>query len=119
MIFVAAGTRDGRDLTQLLVKKGYEVTASVVSSYGEKLLEACGKRLVINDDPLDEAGLIRYIKAHDIRLFVDASHPYAVNVSQNAMAATEKLGIPYIRYERDITEFPYEKLHSVLERMSF
>jgi len=113
MIFVAAGTRDGRDLTQLLVKKGYEVTASVVSSYGEKLLEACGKRLVINDGPLDEAGLIRYIKAHDIRLFVDASHPYAVNVSQNAMAATEKLGIPYIRYERDITEFPYEKLHIV------
>ena len=113
MIFVAAGTRDGRDLTQLLVKKGYEVTASVVSSYGEKLLEACGKRLVINDEPLDEAGLIRYIKAHDIRLFVDASHPYAVNVSQNAMAATEKLGIPYIRYERDITEFPYEKLHIV------
>lgn len=113
MIFVAAGTRDGRDLTQLLVKKGYEVTASVVSSYGEKLLEACGKRLVINDEPLDEAGLMRYIKAHDIRLFVDASHPYAVNVSQNAMAATEKLGIPYIRYERDITEFPYEKLHIV------
>lgn len=113
MIFVAAGTRDGRDLTQLLVKKGYEVTASVVSSYGEKLLEACGKRLVINDEPLDEAGLIRYIKAHDIRFFVDASHPYAVNVSQNAMAATEKLGIPYIRYERDITEFPYEKLHIV------
>ena len=29
------------------------------------------------------------------------------------MAATEKLGIPYIRYERDITEFPYEKLHIV------
>ena len=53
MIFVAAGTRDGRDLTQLLVKKGYEVTASVVSSYGEKLLEACGKRLAINDEPLD------------------------------------------------------------------
>ena len=39
MIFVAAGTQDGRELTGLLLDAGYKVTASVVSHYGEQLLE--------------------------------------------------------------------------------
>ena len=34
MIFVAAGTQDGRELTGLLLDAGYKVTASVVSHYG-------------------------------------------------------------------------------------
>ena len=39
MIFVAAGTQDGRELAGALLQAGYDVTASVVSSYGEKLLK--------------------------------------------------------------------------------
>lgn len=111
MIFVAAGTQDGRELTALLLQKGYAVTASVVSHYGEQLLAASGSgRLVINEEPLDEEGLSAYMKDHDIRLFVDASHPYAVHVSENAMLACHKLGIPYIRYERSLTELSYEDI---------
>ncbi|WP_298463239.1 precorrin-6A reductase [uncultured Mitsuokella sp.] len=109
MIFVAAGTQDGRELTKLLLERGHAVTASVVSHYGEQLLAAAGgSRLVINDEPLDEEGLVQYLQAHGIRLFVDASHPYAVHVSQNAMSACRRLGIPYIRYERSLTELSYE-----------
>lgn len=109
MIFVAAGTQDGRELTALLLKKGYDVTASVVSRYGEQLLAASGSsHLVINDEPLDEKGLLAYLPQHDIRLFVDASHPYAVHVSENAMAACRRLGIPYIRYERSLAELSYD-----------
>lgn len=111
MIFVAAGTQDGRELTRLLLEHGHAVTASVVSHYGQQLLAAAGNsQLVINDEPLDEEGLVCYLQEHDIRLFVDASHPYAVHVSENAMAACHRLGLPYIRYERSLTELSYENI---------
>ena len=114
MIFVAAGTQDGRELAAALTRRGHEVIASVVSRYGEQLLAACGsERLTVNDEPLDEAGLVRYIKLHGIRAFVDASHPYAVNVSKNAMAACHQTGVPYIRYERALSALGYADIHLV------
>ncbi len=109
MIFTAAGTQDGRELAGALLEAGYPVTASVVSSYGEKLLERY-PGLVINDKPLDEEGLTAYILRHGIRLFVDASHPYAANVSQNAMQACRAAGIPYIRYERRSVPVDYKNV---------
>ena len=107
MIFVAAGTQDGRELAGALLQAGYDVTASVVSSYGEKLLEQY-PRLIINDKPLDEDALKDYIWQHDIRIFVDASHPYAANVSGNAMRACRATNIPYIRYERASVPVDYD-----------
>ena len=54
-----------------------------------------------------------FFKEHDIRIFVDATHPYAVNVSCNAMTACAAAGLPYIRYERDVTDISYENVHLV------
>lgn len=108
MIFVVAGTQDGRELVKLLLDKGYDVAASVVSRYGGELLaHACGQKCLINDKPLDEEGLKNYLQVHHIRLLVDASHPYAANVSRNAMAVCKALAIPYIRYERDLSKLDY------------
>ena len=109
MIFVAAGTRDGRELVGYLLEHGERVLASVVSEYGERLLAQyapCVERgsLSVNDRPLDEAGLSECLRAHGIRALVDASHPYAANVSRNAIAACHALDLPYIRYEREAVQ---------------
>lgn len=109
MIFVAAGTQDGRELAGALLSAGYPVTASVVSSYGEKLLERY-PGIVVNDKPLDAEALEAYIREHGVRLFVDASHPYAANVSQNAMQACHAAAIPYIRYERQSVPVAYKNV---------
>lgn len=111
MIFVLAGTQDGREIARLLLERGHDVAASVVSSYGGELLaHACGQRCLINDKPLDEAALKGYLQAHDIRLLVDASHPYAANVSRNAIAVCQELSLPYIRYERDLSKLDYDMI---------
>ena len=111
MIFVLAGTQDGRELVKMLLENGYDVAASVVSRYGGELLaHACGQKCLINDKPLDEQALQAYMRTQQISLLVDASHPYAANVSRNAMAACSALSIPYIRYERDLTELAYDKI---------
>ena len=111
MIFVLAGTQDGREIAKMLLENGYDVAASVVSRYGGELLaHACGQKCLINDKPLGEQALQAYMRTQQISLFVDASHPYAANVSRNAMAACSALSIPYIRYERDLTELAYDKI---------
>lgn len=108
MIFVSAGTKDGRELAGYLLQQGYQVTASVVSQYGESLLEQY-QGLEINCQPLDADGFVTYFAEHDVRLFVDASHPYAANASVNAMEACQRTDIPYIRYERQQTPLAYDK----------
>lgn len=112
MIFVSAGTKDGRELAVYLLKQGYEVVASVVSQYGEKLLEQY-QGMQVNCQPLDVDGFVAYFASHKIGLFVDASHPYAANASLNAMEACARAQIPYIRYERLQTPLDYDKAYYV------
>ena len=65
--------------------------------------------LVINDEPLDGEALENYFRSHRIKACVDASHPYAINASRNAMTACRGAGVPYLRYERDLTQLDYDK----------
>lgn len=112
MILVLAGTKDGRDLIELLASSGYKVMASVFSDYGGQLIHR--NHVLIHVGPLDAAGLVNLINMNHISIVVDASHPYAVNVSQNAMLACQTTGIHYLRYERSTVPMPvYDGLHVV------
>ena len=112
MIMVIAGTSDGRSLVQRLAREGYPLIVSVTTEYGKNLMEQEG--ILINDIPLDETGFIHFLHCHAITCIVDASHPYAVNVSRNAGYAAGKMGNPYIRYERPPALLPeYDKLYVV------
>ena len=112
MIFVIAGTEDGRELAGFLLNNGFEVTASVVSKYGKTLLERY-EGIQVNDKKLDENELVELLLTGDFEVLVDASHPYAVNISQNAMAACHRANIPYIRYERESISLTYDKIFHV------
>lgn len=41
-----------------------------------------------------------FVFQQNITAVLDASHPYATEISLNAIAVTQKLQIPYLRYER-------------------
>ena len=41
-----------------------------------------------------EAGLIAYLQTEQIDLLIDATHPFAAQISQNAAGAATKVGIP-------------------------
>lgn len=49
---------------------------------------------------LDSQTLEEFLHQQKITAVLDASHPYAVEISQRAISATQKLQIPYLRYER-------------------
>lgn len=114
MILVLAGTKDGRELITRLDQLHYPVLASVFSDYGRDLIE--NSNVLIHTGPLDDQGLTTLIGEHNITLLVDGSHPYAVNVSHNAIQASQNTGIHYLRYERPTIPMPiYEKLHVVTD----
>ncbi|MBN2041891.1 MAG: precorrin-6A reductase [Spirochaetes bacterium] len=98
MIWVIAGTKSARDLIDVLLKQ-YDVLASVVTGYGRVLLGE-KERLTILTGPLDMNDMQNLIKSHEINLIIDASHPFAAEVSANAVSVSEQTGVPYIRFER-------------------
>ncbi|WP_371371365.1 precorrin-6A reductase [Sporomusa aerivorans] len=110
MILVLAGTLDGRELAASLAQSGHQVLVSVISSYGRSLAELPG--ITVHTGELTLDGMKDLITNQQINTVVDASHPYAVNVSANAMAACEASPIKYIRYERSEVKVPeYERLY--------
>ena len=111
-IFLIAGTEDGRKLATFLHERGLDVTASVVSDYGRKLLETCAG-IKINDKPLNRDELEKFLRTGNFSVLVDASHPYAKNISTNAIDATRAAQIAYVRYERAEISFAYEKIFHV------
>lgn len=98
-IFVVAGTEDGRELAEFLLARGHEITASVVSEYGRKLLEQYdGIKIIARK--LDAEELAEILRTDKFQFLVDASHPYALRASGSALEACSRVNIPYVRFER-------------------
>lgn len=114
MIWVLAGTGDSFALIDHLKKRGKKIIASVVTEYGEKKLE--NKNIKVIKKRLNSLDMQELIKEYNIDLVVDATHPFAENVSKNSMAASRLTGIEYLRYERkgvDLAQYPAQYILTV------
>ncbi len=93
MILVLGGTVEARELLEKLDRP---YLYSSYSDYGKSLSGA--KNTV--SGPKDIAALKSLLIQNGITKVVDLTHPYATEISKNAMAATQELRIPYLRFER-------------------
>jgi precorrin-6A/cobalt-precorrin-6A reductase len=111
VIWVIAGTRDGREIAASLADRfPDQVFVTVVTSYGKEL--SAHEGLEIRVGRFTEEDMVRCIGEKKIGLMIDASHPYAAVVSRTARSACRRAGISYLRYERpEIALPPYEKLY--------
>lgn len=98
MILVLGGTSDSLQICKVLSEKEIDYIVSVTTDYGKKLSLQYSSKVL--EGKLDPEGMQKVIQAYDIECMIDATHPYAVEVSHNGMGVAQKLGIPYIRYER-------------------
>ena len=103
MILVLAGTTEGRNAVMALRQNGYHVAASVVSAYGSTLLGEIGADEVIQTR-WDADTLGEVLIEKQILMVVDATHPYAENISRLAIEVTREKAIPYLRFERSSTQ---------------
>ncbi|MGE5703412.1 MAG: precorrin-6A reductase [Clostridia bacterium] len=103
MILFLAGTSDARELAVLLKEQGYPLVAAVVTDSAAKSLHEQGIETRIGRLPLEQ--MVNFACEREVKVIVDATHPFAEEASKNAMACAEQLGVPYLRYERETREY--------------
>ena len=103
MIWVVGGTSNATEICERLAVAGLSVVVSVTTDFGRQLSEFSGIEVV--QGKLSLQGMEQLIQNHRVRLVVDASHPFASEVSTNAMQAAKNTAVPYLRFERANTRF--------------
>ncbi|MCX5780742.1 MAG: precorrin-6A reductase [Firmicutes bacterium] len=116
MIIVLGGTAEGRQMVSLLNQEAWPHTACVVSRYGAELL-GYNDSTRINQGRLDVAGLISLIIDTGAALLVDATHPFATEISRIGMEAATTCKIDYVRLERDAAVIPNDPLVKKVQAM--
>lgn len=98
MILVMSGTVNGNKIIKRLKNK-FKIVATTTTNYGANLAKNSGADEVISR-PLDKDDLVELINKKDVKVLIDATHPFAKEATKNAIDACEKTGIRYIRFER-------------------
>ncbi len=95
MIFVLGGTIDARFIVERIAAENVHVKLHTLTQYGASLASENSKAQsgALNSEQIEQ----QISKAWAV---VDASHPYAVNISKEAMDAAKKQQKPYLRFER-------------------
>ncbi len=99
MILVLGGTSDSIGICNLLNQRQLDYTVSVTTAYGEKLAKQCTDKVILKKLTLKD--MVDYIKKNNVTKIIDSTHPYAVEVSTNAIEASQITNINYIRFERE------------------
>lgn len=105
-ICVFAGTTEGRKLIEFLTgRPQLAVTACVATEYGRALLPTA-PGLIISDQRLNRDGMKTMMAAVRFDLVIDATHPYAVQATENIEAACRATGTEFLRLCRDADPVP-------------
>ncbi|MDO4344280.1 MAG: precorrin-6A reductase [Eubacteriales bacterium] len=99
---VFAGTTEGRELAEFLERCQVLADVCVATEYGGQLLKEC-RSCRVHAGRLDAEGMESLLKRtaeDETVLAVDATHPYASEVTKNVKAACEAAGAEYIRLLR-------------------
>ena len=122
MILVFGGTTEGRKAVEVLEEAGNAYYYSTKTGEQDITLHH-GSRL---DGAMDAEAMQTFCREHDIRLMVDAAHPFASQLHQAIAQVSESQDIPTIRFERiypprdpdiiwinDYSQIPHD-IHSLL-----
>ncbi|MFC6169950.1 precorrin-6A reductase [Loigolactobacillus jiayinensis] len=99
MILLMGGTTESLSIADFLTQQQRPFILSVVSQYGAELAQE--HAAVVSEQALNAEQLPEFLRAKQIDLVIDATHPFAKVASENTIAATKVVGIPYVRFERE------------------
>ena len=96
MLLVFGGTTEGRKAVEVLEEAGKAYFYSTKTGEQELTLHH-GLRI---DGALDAEAMCTFCRDHDIRLIIDAAHPFAATLHSTIQAVAAAQDIPVVRYER-------------------
>ncbi len=99
-ILVFSGTSDGNRLAQCLAAEKIDITLCVATEYGEKSAPHCDGVTVLSGRR-DAEEMKKLILSGGFKCVVDATHPYAKEVSVNISKACSDTGAEYLRLGRE------------------
>lgn len=99
-ILIFGGTTEGRRLAESMCAAGFFCTVSVATQYGEQVMEEMPS-LTLHRGRMDVGQMEEFIKKGGFFVVVDATHPFAVEVSENIRKSLSGMSLPYIRLKRD------------------
>ncbi len=97
-LLIFGGTFEGRMLCEYLSKHSIEHWVSIATDYGKNLLNDTCSNLIVGR--LNQIEIEQLLDANNFNLIIDATHPYAVEVSKNIKCACNNKNVPYIRLLR-------------------
>jgi len=96
MILVLGGTTEGRRAVETLEEAGTPYFYSTRGD-GQQIELVNGVHLT---GGMDITEMTAYCREHDIRLIVDAAHPFAETLHFNLQVVAQQISVPVIRYDR-------------------
>ena len=95
-VLIIGGTHDARLLATALIAAGFEPVTSMAGVTREPALPQGAVRV----GGFEHAGIAAYIAEARIGAIIDAAHPFAVRISDNASRAAALACVPYLHFER-------------------
>lgn len=98
-VLIFAGTTEGRTLSEYLSENRIEHTVCVATEYGEEVLSA-SSYMTIHQGRMGVSEMEKLMQTGSFAAVVDATHPYAVEVTANIREASQEAKLPYLRLKR-------------------
>lgn len=102
-LLIFAGTSEGRLLAEHICQFQKEVHVSVATEYGEEVLPK-RKGIQIHRGRRNREEMTELLLSENWEAVIDATHPYAVEVSENIRQACRDAGKEYLRLLREKEE---------------
>jgi cobalt-factor III methyltransferase len=105
-VWVFAGTGDGNALAVELSKRGHRLIVSAASDYGAGLVSDTLPGVEVRSGRQGVAARRSQLEQSRAVAIVDATHPFAIEITKQLTQLAAELNIPYIRYERPSAVLP-------------
>ena len=99
-VLIFGGTTEGRKIAEYVSRHHISGYVCVATEYGESLLPQ-NEYVRVSHERLKEEQMCGLIKKESPRFVIDATHPYAAEVTRNIKSACQKAEVPYVRLLRE------------------
>lgn len=102
-LWLIGGTQESAELGRSLIQAKVPAVVTVATESARSLYPA-SPHLEVWVGRLTPEDVEPFLKTHQVCGILDASHPFAAQVSEMAIATAQQYYLPYLRYERDIAQ---------------
>ncbi len=99
-VLIYSGTTEGKQLSECLSLAGIPCTVCVATEYGETVMPK-QDAVTVHTGRMTAEEMQSFLNEGGFAAVVDATHPFAVEVSENIQKSLKGASLPYFRLRRD------------------